>query len=285
MARRSEFKRMILGLPHSAGDYPSVGATVRLAELLHTQLLGMFAEDRSLMDLAALPFARELRPLGGGWQTIDVNRLAAEFEGSSATARRLFGEVVRNCRVETSFRVERGTAADIIASVATAEDIVVVIEPANPAERVTQQFVRLMDSAFRASASVMIIPSRIARLSGPVVALASGPSDPSIEAAARIANAAREKLIIVGPAERFAPKAAQSNAVAVSAEQIEFASTTALQDVPRLAGELQHWNERLLVMTRGALPDAKVLALASSRSVPVVVVEPVAAAVAARDKS
>jgi hypothetical protein len=285
MARRSEFRRMILGLPQSTGDYPSVGATVRLAELLQTQLLGMFAEDRSLMDLAALPFARELRPLGGGWQTIDIKQLASEFERNAATARRLFGELVRNCHVETSFRVERGTAADIIASVATAEDIVVVIEPTNPAERVTQQFVRLMESAFRASASVMIIPSRISRLSGPVVALASGPDDPSIEAATRIAGAAREKLIIVGPAERFAPKAAHSVAVEVSAERIEFVSTTALQDVPRLAGELQNWNERLLVMTRGVLSDAKVLALASLRSVPVVVVEPVVMADAAGGKS
>jgi hypothetical protein len=165
----------------------------------------------------------------------------------------------------------------------------VVIEPANPAERVTQQFTRLMDSAFRASASVMVVPSRIARLSGPIVALASGPDDPSIEAAAGIANAARERLIVMGPAERFAPNSSLSKAVAASGGRMEFASTTALSNVTRLdfkrlAGELQRWNERLLVMTRGALDDRQAPALASLRSIPVVVVEPVAADDAAGNK-
>ena len=285
MPRRTEFKRMILGLPQSAGDYRLVGATVKLAEMLQMNLVAMFADDRSLMQVAGLPFARELRPLGGGWQSIDVGQLAAEFERSTATARRLFGEVVRGCRVETSFRVEQGTAADIIASLATAEDIVVVIEPTNPAERVTQQFIRLMDAAFRTSASVMIIPCRIARLSGPIVALASGAEDPSIEAAAAIANAAREKLIIVGPSQPFSPNSSLSKAVEASGGRMEFASTAALPDVAKLAGELQRWNERLLVMTRGVLDDAQVPTLASLRSVPVVVVEPAATDDAAGGKS
>lgn len=285
MPRRTEFKRMILGLPQSAGDYRLVGATVKLAEMLQMHLLAMFADDRSLMHVAGLPFARELRPFGGGWQSIDVGRLTAEFERSSATARRLFGEAARDCRVETSFRIEQGAAADIIASLATAEDIVVVIEPSNPAERVTQQFTGLMDAAFRACASVMIVPCRIARLTGPIVALASGPEDPSIEAAAGIANAAREKLIIVGPTERFAPNSSLSKAVEASGGRMEFASTAALPSVARLAGELQRWNERLLVMTRGLLDDAQVPTLASLRSVPVVVVEPSATGDAAEGKS
>ena len=285
MPRRIEFKRMILGLPQSAGDYPLVGATVKLAEMLQMHLVAMFADDRSLMHVAGLPFARELRPLGGGWQSIDVGQLTAEFERSSAAARRLFGEVVRNCRVETSFRVEQGTAADIIASLATAEDIVVVIEPTNPAERVTQQFIRLMDAAFRTSASVMIVPCRIARLSGPIVALASGPEDPSIEAAAGIANAAREKLIIVGPAERFTPNSSLSQAIETAGGRMEFAPTTALPNVAKLAGELQRWNERLLVMSRGVLDDVQVPTLASLRSIPVVVIEPIAPDDAAGGKS
>ena len=276
MPRHTEFKRMILGLPQSAGDYPLVGATVKLAEMLHMHLVAMFADDRSLMHVAGLPFARELRPLGGGWQSIDVGQLTAEFERSSATARRLFGEVARNCSVETSFRVEQGTAADIIASLATAEDIVVVIEPTNPAERVTQQFIRLMDSAFRTSASVMIVPCRIARLSGPIVALASGPEDPSIEAAAGIAKAARERLIVMGPAERFTANSAWSQAIGAAGGRMEFASTAALPNAAKLAGELQRWNERLLVMSRGVLDDAQVPTLASLRSIPIVVVEPIA---------
>jgi hypothetical protein len=274
MPRHVEFKRMILGLPHSTGDYPLVGATVKLAELLRMQLLAMFADDRSVMDVAGLPFARELRPLGGGWQSLDVGQLSAELERSSAIARRLFDEAARNCSIDASFCVEKGAAADIIASVATAEDIVVVIEPRNPAERVTQQFIRLIEAAFRASASVMIVPCRIARFSGPVVALAAGPEDPSIDAAAAIASAARERLIVMGPRELLAPGSSLSKAIEAGGGRVEFVPTAALPNVTKLADDLQRRGERLLVVTRGVLDDLQVPALASRRSVPVVVVEP-----------
>jgi hypothetical protein len=66
---------------------------------------------------------------------------------------------------------------------------------------------------------------------------------------------------------------------------MEFAPTTALPNVAKLAGELQRWNERLLVMSRGVLDDVQVPTLASLRSIPVVVVEPIAPDDAAGGKS
>jgi hypothetical protein len=266
------FKRMILGWPQSQADYPLVDATVKLAELLRLHLLATFADDRSLMHVAGLPFVRELRPLGAGWHSFDVGQLAAELERSSAIAHRLFDQVVRNCTVEASFRVERGTAADIVASLATAEDIVVVIEPSNPAERVTQQFTRLIEAAFRAAASVMIVPSRIARRSGPIVAVASAPEDPSIRAAAGFASMTREKLIVMGPSERLGSSASFAAEIEAAGGRIEFVPTPT--SAAQLAADLRRWDERLLVMSRGLLDNPQVSILASLRSVPVVVMEP-----------
>ena len=275
MADHTEFKRMLLGLPQSAADYAMVGVTARLAELLRLNLVAMFVEDRSLVDIAGLPCVRELRALGGSWQPIEIGQLAAELEHSAATARRLFADIARHCSVETSFRIEKGSAADVIGSLATAEDIVVVIEPRHPVERVTQQFTRLVDAAFQASAAVMIVPSRVARVSGPIVAVAAEPDDPSIDAAMGIAAAAHEKLIVVSQTE-IADLAVSLSASARSADvRAELAQVRkGPLCATLLADDLWQAGERLIVTSRGTLAAAEASTLASMRSTPIVIIEP-----------
>ena len=78
------FKRLVLGLQPSASER-SVRLAVTLAEMLDLELLGLFLEDESLRDLAAIPFARELRLLGGGWHPLDLEGLSRELHPLFAT--------------------------------------------------------------------------------------------------------------------------------------------------------------------------------------------------------
>jgi hypothetical protein len=88
----------------------------------------------------------------------------------------------------------------VIGSAATPNDIIVVIEPRNPADRVAQQFTQLVDAAFETTAAaVMVVPSRIARTAGAIIAVAVDRDDPSIRSALAIA-AAEEGMIVLGPA-------------------------------------------------------------------------------------
>jgi hypothetical protein len=273
--RLTAFRRMLVGLPQSTSDYATLRATAELAELLRLSLVATFVEDESLTNIAGLPFARELRMLGGGWQPIEMEKLAAEMAGTAATAQRVFADVVQHCSIETSFSLAKGSPAAVIGSIATSEDIIVVIEPRNPAERFTQQFTELVAAAFRANASVMIIPNRISRSTGPVVAVAVGPEDPSIPAALGIAAAAREKLIIVSRSDEFELTSELSRLIESSDVKTEIAqSRRRAVNASMLAADLHGLNERLLVVTRGTIADAEVPALASLRSVPVVIVEP-----------
>jgi hypothetical protein len=278
MQGRTEFKRMVLGLPQSASDYPMVGMIAKLAELLHLSLVGMFMDDRSLMHIAGLSCVRELRSVSAGWQPIDIDTLATELDRGAATAHRLFTEAVQSCSVETSFRVEKGLAGDVIGALATAQDIIVVIEPKNPAERVTQQFTRLVGAAFQAAAAVMVVPSRIARFAGPIIAVARNPEDSSINVAVRLAAAAREKLVIVGPSDILGLSSSISNLTLSVGAPVELAPIPAPLKMMTVAGDLRRWNERLVVMSRGTLKDSEALALASFRSIPVVITEPPRAA-------
>jgi hypothetical protein len=129
MEPRAKFERMLVGLPHSAGDYAAVGATAKLAQLLGIRLVATLIQDVTLAELAALPCVREWRPLGGGWGPIEAQKLEREFERAAAAARQCFHEAVGPIRVEASFNVTRGSAADVIGSAATANDIIAVIEP------------------------------------------------------------------------------------------------------------------------------------------------------------
>lgn len=273
--RPKPFKRMVLGLPHSAGDYAAVHAAADLAELLGIDLLATFIEDTGLRGLAELPGMRELQPLGAGWRPLDTAQLAKDLDSAARTARRLFVEATRTCRFEARFDVARGTAAEIIASMAHTDDILVVIEPKNPAERITQQFTALIDAALKSASAVLLMPSRVARQSGPVVAVALSLDDPSVPTALAIAAATREHLVVLGAAGR--PVASPDLEEAARAIGVPLESITpsgAPIDGRSLAAALAPMRERLIVMTRGAFADVAASVVASLRAIPVLIVEP-----------
>jgi hypothetical protein len=266
---RANFKRMLVRLPQSAHDYASLGVTAQLADLLGASVVATFIQDAELAEVAALPCVRELRPLGGGWHPIEGAQLVRQLERAAITARRLFHDVMRPTGIESSFNIATGSVADVMSSSAAADDIIVIIEPRNPAERVTQQFTRLVNAAFAASVTVMMVPSRIARTAGPIVAVISRPDDPSIGSALEIAAAAKESVIVLAPQGSDAHQSVVERAAAVS---VRIEAGPVIQeplDVSSLLTQLAHLNERLLVMSRGAVPDKCVPTIASLRGIPI----------------
>lgn len=191
---RADFKRMIVGLPHSRQDYPAVAAAAALAELLGIDLVGTFFEDTSVREVAELPSAREFRL--GSWRALTGDQLEKDFAEAARNAQRLFAEATGRRR-RTAFRMAKGSAAEAISSEAGADDIIVIIEPRSPIERATRQFSALIDAAFRTTSPVLLVPTLSTGTSGPVVVVAAGPDDPSLEAALAVASSAHEPMIIV----------------------------------------------------------------------------------------
>ncbi len=171
------FKRLVLGLQPGAHDR-TLQLAVELADLLHLDLLGLFLEDTSLHDLASIPFSREFRSLGGGWHTIDLDRLSYDFELAARRIERKFLSAAKRLLTAYQFEVARGPMATTFTSFSRIDDIVMIAEPQSPAERATQQFAWLLEAAFQSAAAVMLVPSHIARTKGPVVAVATSPERP-----------------------------------------------------------------------------------------------------------
>ena len=269
------FRRMVLGLPHSAGDYAAVHTAADLAEVLGIDLLATFIEDTGLRGLADLPGMRELQPLGAGWRSIDTAQLTRDIERAAGTARRLFAEATRTRGIKARFDVAHGPAAEIVSALVQTDDILVVIEPKNPAERITQQFTALLDAAYKSASAMMLIPSRVARTSGPIIAIALSLDDPSIPVALATAAATKEHLIVLGVSgQRVSSSDLDEAARAVGVTVESMSSSAAPIDGRTLAAALAPLRERLVVVTRGTFDDVVPSIVASLRAVPVLVLEP-----------
>jgi hypothetical protein len=269
------FKRLVLGLQPGAHDR-TMQLAVELADLLHLDLLGLFLEDTSLRDLASIPFSREFRSLGGGWHTIDIDQLSHDFELAARGIERKFVGAAKRLLTGYQFEVARGPMAQTFTTLSRIDDIVMIVEPQSPAERATQQFSWLLEAAFQAVAAVMLVPSNIARAKGPVVAIATSQDDSSIDAAAAIALAAKEELVII-EADGDEIDDTRLRKLAAGTDLIikrVAADRPGLADPAACAHAFRQIQERLIVMTRGALADRTVSAIAAARQVPVLVVEP-----------
>ena len=242
MTERFEFTRIVLGLPYSLPGH-SMKLATELANLLRLDLFGLFVEDENLKGLAALPFAREFRPLGGGWQPLNAEQVSHDIAIAQRNAEKMFTQAAKTLSTASRFEVVSGSMAKAIASISRAEDIVLITEPEQAADRASPQFFSTLDAALRSTAAVLLVPSRLARHSGVIVAMAARPDDPSIAIARSIAGALGERLVVV---EKPAPGG---------------------------GAPLGNVAERLIVLSRADEPSPS--AIASTRQVPILLLEPI----------
>ncbi len=243
------FKRMVLGLPQSLASQAAVNVAADLAEFLNMELLAALIADSSLNAVAGLSPMRELRLPDHGWQPIDWPQMTRDIDHAINLARQRFADAVKSCTVRTSFDVVAGTQS--MASLIRPDDIVAIIEPSHPGERITRQFTALLDAALEAARAVLILPRRIARTAGPIMAVTAVSDDASVSVALAIAAALKEDLIIVG--------AAPSPAILADAEKLGVrVHPAAVADpfvkTPEIAAAPSLRRERLRVATRAGLP-------------------------------
>jgi hypothetical protein len=252
-ANRPDFRRMVLALSHSRPDTRCIDALGELAEMLHLEVEGALLEDPGLRGLPGHAFVRELRSLGAGWQPLDPARLAAEMEQAADAMRRRLAAVFERRRLKARFETVREGAAGFVRSLLQPSDILVLIAPADPADLVSPHFATLADLAFAAAPTILMVPPRVVRTHGPVVALAAGPDDASVAAATAIATAAKEHVLVL-ETEALPPGRAGL-------------------DPARLASRLAGVNERLVVASRGLADGATLAATAALLGVPLLLID------------
>jgi hypothetical protein len=277
MAARPEFKRAVLGLLLDAADRTAIDVAAGLAELLGLDLVGLFALDDSLRELAGYPGAREFVPMGSAWRPIDLDRIIDEQMAAAQTAQRVLTELASAMGVPATFEIVPGPAIEAFVSMSCASDILVVTEPARASAAVTRSFSLLFEAAIRSPASVLLVPRSARRRAGPIVVIAGAPDDPGIEVASAIAAAAHQPLIVIETFEPSEPGGGMPAMGAAPPTQRLREGGRALADVRQLSSLLEGQNESLIVITREGLAEATDnigMAIAEQRRVPVLILEP-----------
>ena len=264
-----------MGLHRRAGG-GTMQLAAELAGRLHLDLVGLFIADSRLSGLAGLPFVREFRPFGGGWQPLQTERLARELEMASEAMQRTFTAAVEGVPTACRFEVARGTTATAFGQASQAGDILMIEEPASAAEQATEQSRDLIEAALRSSASVLLVPRQFSRVRGVVVAVAARPDDPSIRIATALASAIGQDLVILETFEAPEPSATQPQA-SPRVARIRLGAARGqrpISDVAALAQVLRSVQERMIVISRTAASKTLPLLIVAARRVPVLIVDP-----------
>ena len=268
MTESAIFQRVILGIRHNVPPQ-GLRQAVDFASLLGIELRGLFFKEDELGSLAAFPFVREFRRLEGGWRNIQPMEIADAIDVAARSAERAFRAAAKTLNLTSEFEIVQGRSiAETVASVSRAGDILVVAEPANPGERVSLQFQTTLAAAIGSPASVMFVPAEIVRHTGPVIAIVNAPDDPCIEAAAKIAMLAKERLSVIDATKSVA------GLYVAGAAGVGIATREQAAPLFRVADALEPLRERLVVLTRSNFDSSFAGLIASIRRVPVLLVEP-----------
>jgi len=174
----------------------------------------------------------------------------------------------------SSFQVLKASTADALRSVCRAGDIVIIAQPANLAVRAIHPLSALVEAASRSASAVLYVPRRIARQHGPIVVIAAGPEDPSIDVATMIAAAANEDLVLIEADTRAGTKGelARRSVEGMTMER-RAADALRLVEPQYLSSLFERLAERLVVVTRRAFDDSLPCVLESLRNVPILTLE------------
>ena len=174
----------------------------------------------------------------------------------------------------SSFQVLKASTVDALCSVCRAGDIVIIVQPANLAVWAIHPFSALVEAASRSASAVLYVPRRIARQHGPIVVIARGPDDPSIDVATMIAAAAKEDLVLIEAGTRADAKGELSRR-SVEGMTMERRAADALRLVePQYISSLfERLAERLVVVTRRAFDESLPSVIEALRDVPILTLE------------
>ena len=107
---KQEIKRVIVPLDAASETGTAIDTAARLAARWRVPLHGVFIEDEELIDLAGLPFARQVT-LGAGLEPLTKDHVEEHFRAFAERARRALGEAADRHGVKWSFETVRGPLA------------------------------------------------------------------------------------------------------------------------------------------------------------------------------
>lgn len=118
-------QRVVIALESVCENLPALEQAAELARRAKATLHAVFLEDTRLLDVAALPFTRQISLTSRASTPLEPNAVEAEFNALAGRARRCLEELGSRLHVACSFEIVRGGRAGVLAS-AIQGDLLVV---------------------------------------------------------------------------------------------------------------------------------------------------------------
>jgi nucleotide-binding universal stress UspA family protein len=117
-------QRILLTLDTAAHSQAAVEAATALAAHLDAELFGLFVEDINLLNLAGLPFAREMRLTSATTRRLQNTDTERALRAEATRAQVTLATVAKRLNVRWSFQVTRGQVAAQVHAAALETDLV-----------------------------------------------------------------------------------------------------------------------------------------------------------------
>jgi len=124
--RETAIERLLVALDSSAGSFETLEIASALAARLDAELLGLFVEDTRLMQLAAIPCAREVRFASARAKPMRATTIDQHLKAQERAARRALAQAASSHRVTWSFRVTQGPVSSALVEEAREVDLLFV---------------------------------------------------------------------------------------------------------------------------------------------------------------
>jgi len=107
-------RRVVIALDESEGSWQALEEAARLAAALHVELVGLFVEDVTFLDAAALPVTRTLGMTARGPLDMTPELMERAFRVHAGRLRSRLMETSARWGLQASFRSVRGIIAEAI---------------------------------------------------------------------------------------------------------------------------------------------------------------------------
>lgn len=121
-----KIRRIVVGLDPSSPRLAALETAAALASRMQAELLGLFIEDSDLLQLAGLPFAREVGFASAMQRALDVAGLERTLRALAADSERALAAAAARIDVPWSFRVARGSLVASLLAAAAEGDLLLV---------------------------------------------------------------------------------------------------------------------------------------------------------------
>ncbi|MGE5240415.1 MAG: universal stress protein [Bacteroidota bacterium] len=210
-------RRILVALDASVSSLATLEAAVALASHLEAELIGLFVEDVNLLNLAALPFAREVGFPSARRRRLGSLEMERSLRAQASRAQAALIAAAERQSVRCSFRVVRGEVTAQVLEAATEVDLL-ALGMGRP-------------RAWRASSTSRVIASSASR---PVLLLTPGtPVGPPI---ASVYDGSAESARALLLARRLAQTESATLTVLVVARDADDAQRLRQQAAGHLAG-------------------------------------------------